>query len=564
MSIETTGAAQDTSATHSVFNQPPPLEGYDAVSADRALTDALVREGAGWAGSGCGRRFLAGRRRGDRLGLPGRRHRPVLRTHDRFGHRVDEVDFHPAYHELLGTSVRHGLHAAPWTDPRPGAHVARAARLRRLEPGGRRHRLPGVDDLRGGAGAARASPGSARGVGAAAGVPRATSRALVPAPTSAARSVGMAMTEKQGGSDVRANTTRAVRAGRRPVAPSTGSPVTSGSARRRCRTLSSCSRRPPSGLTCFLLPRVLPDGTRNAVRHPAAQGQARQPVERVGRDRARGAWARRVGEEGRGVPTIVEMVALTRLDCVLGSAGLACGRPWPRRLHHAAHRTAFGRRLAGRAADAGTCWPTSRWSPRRRPRWRCGSRAPSTDGATTTTHERRCAGSPPRSPSTGVCKRGAGDRGGAGVPGRQRVRRGVGDAAAVPRGAGELGLGGLGQRQRASTCCARPRTPPESPTPCFARSAWRGARDAAARRAAASACAATSARLGRTSSAGARAPRRADGARAAGQPARAPRPRRRDRTRSAPAAWPATAATPSARCRPGPTSRAILEINQAQ
>ena len=114
-------------STHEVFNQPPALAGYD-VAADPAMLDALRREGAGWAEDGVrelGR--LAGSAQAQEWGRQANEHPPVLRTHDRFGNRIDEVEFHPAWHSLMTVAVRHGLHAAPWRDPRPGAHVARAA-----------------------------------------------------------------------------------------------------------------------------------------------------------------------------------------------------------------------------------------------------------------------------------------------------------------------------------------------------------------------------------------------------------------------------------------------------
>ena len=331
--------------THEVTNQPPPLEGYDVYEADRALVEAVEREGAGWAGTdlhALGRR--AGSAEAVALGFAADTHRPVLRTHDRFGHRVDEVEFHPAYHELLGTSVRHGLHAAPWSDPRPGSHVARAAGFvvwSQVDAGTgcpASMTYAAVPVL-------RAAPGLFAAWG-----PRLVSRryspALVPVADKGGAMAGMAMTEKQGGSDVRANTTRAVRD---PAGDHDGA-----AAFRLTGHKWFCSApmsdaflvlaQAPEGLTCFLLPRVLPDGTRNAVRLQRLKDKLGNRSNASAEVELAGALAWQVGDAGRGVRTIVDMVALTRLDCVLGTAALM-RQAVAQATHHAAHRTAFGRRL---------------------------------------------------------------------------------------------------------------------------------------------------------------------------------------------------------------------------
>lgn len=343
--MTTTGSAdvaegRSARSTHDVTNQPPPLQDYDVYDADRVLYEAVEREGAGWAHAelhALGE--LAGSPTAIAWGFDADVHRPVLRTHDRFGHRVDEVAFHPAYHDLLGTAVRHGLHAAPWADPRPGSHVARAAGFlvwSQVDAGvgcPASMSYASVPVL-------RAEPELA-----AAWLPALTGRhydpGLRPVAHKAGALLGMAMTEKQGGSDVRANTTRAV-----PDGP--------GGAYRLTGHKWFCSApmsdaflvlaQAPGGLTCFLLPRVLPDGVRNRLRLQRLKdklGNRSNASAEIELDDALG-WA--LGPEGRGVATIVEMVALTRLDCVIGTAALL-RHGVAQAVHHAAHRRAFGRAL---------------------------------------------------------------------------------------------------------------------------------------------------------------------------------------------------------------------------
>ncbi|WP_307832668.1 isovaleryl-CoA dehydrogenase [Planomonospora sp. ID91781] len=324
--------------THDVFNQVPPLTGHD-VSADAALTEGLAREGAGWALEELRRLgTLAGTERAAEWGRLANEHPPVLRTHDRYGHRIDEVEFHPAWHELMTVAVSGGLHAAPWTDPRPGAHVARAAGFyvwSQVEAG---HGCP-VSMTYAAVPALRHAPELA-----AEWEPRLASReydfGLRPAAAKRGVLAGMAMTEKQGGSDVRANTTRA-----EPL--SDGTYALTG--HKWFNSAPMCDvflvlAQAPGGLTCFLLPRVLPDGTRNAMRLMRLKDKLGNRSNASSEVEYHGAVAWRVGEEGRGVRTILEMVNMTRLDCVIGSAaGMRYGLR--QAVHHAAHRGAFGRRL---------------------------------------------------------------------------------------------------------------------------------------------------------------------------------------------------------------------------
>jgi putative acyl-CoA dehydrogenase len=329
--------------THEVLNQSPPLADYNLFTTDHALREALRREGGGWAEPVL---VAFGVRLGSaevlEWGVQANRCTPVLHAFDRFGRRRDEVEFHPAWHALMGLAVGEGLHSGPWRDARPGAHVARAAGLLLL------------NQVEAGVCCPMAMTYAAVPVLrrqpelAAAWEPRIASRAydprFRPASEKAGALCGMAMTEKQGGSDVRANTTRAVPA-------DGGGP---GALYRLTGHKWFCSApmcdaflvlaQAPGGLSCFLLPRFAPDGAPNRLhlqRLKDKLGNRSNASAEIELDQA---WAWLVGEEGRGVPTIIEMVNYTRLDCAVGSAGLV-RQAVAQALHHAGHRTAFGRRL---------------------------------------------------------------------------------------------------------------------------------------------------------------------------------------------------------------------------
>jgi putative acyl-CoA dehydrogenase len=320
-----------------VDNQPPPLAGHDLVAENRPLVEALRREGGGaWETR---LTELGAELGGEPLdwGRLANEHPPQLRTHDRYGRRIDEVDFHPAWHALLELAVEHGIHALPWREPEPGAHVARAAMFMTLGQVEAGVGCP-VSMTAAAVPALRAEPGLA-----AEWEPRLTSLSyepgLVPPETKAGALCGMAMTERQGGSDVRANTTRAEAAG--DVWLLDGH-------KWFCSAPMSDAflvlAQAPGGLSCFLVPRVLPDGERNGVRLERLKdklGNRSNASAEIALERAVGHL---VGEEGRGVPTIVEMVVHTRLDCVLGSAALM-RRAVAEATHHGAYRSAFGRPL---------------------------------------------------------------------------------------------------------------------------------------------------------------------------------------------------------------------------
>jgi putative acyl-CoA dehydrogenase len=327
---------------HEVLNQPPPLEGYDLFETDRVLAEGVEREGAGWAVDRLRRLGTIVGGEPLRWGVQANAYPPVLRTHDRYGHRVDEVEFHPAWHALMRLAVGHELHALPWREPRPGAHVARAALFLVMSQAEAGHGCP-ISMTYSAVPALRVQPELA-----AEWEPRLTSTdydpRMIPAAEKRGALCGMGMTEKQGGSDVRANTTRA-----RPLGRSGPGAEYELTGHKWFCSAPMCDvflvlAQAERGLSCFLLPRWLPDGTRNRFhiqRLKDKLGNRSNASSEVEFDRA---WARLVGEEGRGVPTIIEMVNHTRLDCVIGSAS-GMRQAVAQATHHAAHRAAFGKLL---------------------------------------------------------------------------------------------------------------------------------------------------------------------------------------------------------------------------
>jgi putative acyl-CoA dehydrogenase len=331
-------------STHDVTNQPPPLVDYNLFDADLPLRESLEREGGSWAHDmvrDLGR--LAGTEEAIDWGFQANANPPKLRTHDRFGNRIDEVEFHPAWHRLMEVAIGHGLHALPWREPRPGAHAARAAGFyvwSQVEGG---HGCP-VSMTYAAVAALRNQPELAERW-----EPLMTSLDYDPGlrPNMAKKGVlfGMAMTEKQGGSDVRANTTKAVPLG----AGGPGGEYSLTGHKWFC-SAPMCDAflvlaQAPGGLSCFLLPRVLDDGTRNRFhiqRLKDKLGNRSNASSEIELDEA---WALMVGEEGRGVRTIIDMVNHTRLDCVIGSASLM-RQAVAQATHHTAHRSAFGRLLS--------------------------------------------------------------------------------------------------------------------------------------------------------------------------------------------------------------------------
>ncbi|WOX21380.1 acyl-CoA dehydrogenase family protein [Streptomyces solicathayae] len=324
--------------THTVTNQAPPLVGYDVFTSDRALTEAVerhldpellpvAREELEVLG------LSAGSAQAQEWGVLANENPPRLRTHDRYGNRIDEVEFHPAWHRLLGKGVSAGLTNA-WG--RPGGHVRRAAGFLVWTQAEAGHGCP-LSMTHAAVPALRTDPELA-----AEWEPLLTSQVyeegLRPATEKAGALFGMGMTEKQGGSDVRANTTEA-----RPLAAS-GEYVLTGHKWFCSAPMSDgflVLAQAPGGLTCFLVPRVLPDGSRNVFAIQRLKDKLGNKSNASSEVEFDGTWARRVGDEGRGVRTIIEMVAATRLDCVLGSAALM-RQAVAQAVHHAAYRSAFG------------------------------------------------------------------------------------------------------------------------------------------------------------------------------------------------------------------------------
>ncbi|MEU7529937.1 acyl-CoA dehydrogenase family protein [Saccharothrix sp. NPDC042600] len=328
-----------SSATHEVTNQPPPLAPYDA-SADAALLEGLRREGAGWFEDDLRRLGRhAGSREAQRWAEQANTFDPVLRTHDRYGNRVDEVDFHSSWHDLMRVAVAEGNAASAWADPRPGAHVARYAGLLvwgHTEAG---HGCP-MAMTYAAVPALRHEPALAARY-----EPLLTSRVYDPGlrepTTKRGLLAGMGMTEKQGGSDVRANTTVATPTGEDGVYTLRGHKWFTSAP--MC-DLFLVLAQAPGGLSCFLVPRVLPDGTRNTFRIQRLKDKLGNRSNASSEPEFDGTVAWLVGPEGRGVKTIIEMVNCTRLDCVSGSAVLM-RKAFVEALHHTRHRSAFGAKL---------------------------------------------------------------------------------------------------------------------------------------------------------------------------------------------------------------------------
>jgi putative acyl-CoA dehydrogenase len=325
---------------HAVVNQPPPLSDYNVFEADTVLAEAVRREGAEWdqpriAAIGA----YAGSARAQELGRLANEHGPKLKTHDRFGNRVDEVEFHPSWHELLGVAVEHELHSSPWREPKPGAHVARGAAFMCMGQAEAGVGCP-ISMTYSVLPALRAQPELAA---------EWEPRILAPRydPTNAPASekpgalAGMGMTEKQGGTDVRANSTVARPAnGGGPGAEYELSGHKWFMSAPMCDVLLVLAQA-DGGLSCFLFPRWTPDGARNRFRLQRLKDKLGNRSNASSEIEFDGAAAWLVGEEGAGVRTIIEMVNHTRLDCVLGgAAGMRVGVA--QAIHHASHRSVFG------------------------------------------------------------------------------------------------------------------------------------------------------------------------------------------------------------------------------
>jgi putative acyl-CoA dehydrogenase len=365
-------------------NQAPALVGHDVVTSDVALTDALARHGtADLVADLTALGVEAGSAEAREHGMLANRHHPELTTYDRWGNRVDEVAFHPSWHWLMERAVGHGLQAAPWEAQEAGdpyAHLRRAAGFfawSQTEPG---HGCP-ISMTYAAVPALRADDAIAKEW-----TPLLAARSYDPGvrarSTKTGALAGMGMTEKQGGSDVRANQTRAVATADDGWYELHGHKwFTSAPMNDVFLVLAQAD----GGVTCFVVPRVLDDGTRNRLDVVRLKDKLGNRSNASSELELSGTLGQRLGDEGRGVRTIIEMVAATRLDCVLGSAAL---------MRHALAEAPTARRSAACWSTSPSCrtWsPTSPSSRRPRPRWRCAWPPPSTVPATRTRW--RCAGS---------------------------------------------------------------------------------------------------------------------------------------------------------------------------
>ena len=326
--------------THLVTNQPQPLENYNLYQADRALKAAVQQGNASWAEHEIDAHGAwAGLPETIALGFQANEYKPVLHTHDRFGHRTDSVSFHPAYHELMDRAIAAGLHSSPWTDPRPGAHVARAAKYFIHTQVEAAHGCPITMTFASVPSLLKQPELAERWL------PKVTARSYdsrnLPFFDKAGLTIGMAMTEKQGGSDVRSNTTRARALGR----SGPGMPYEL-IGHKWFMSAPMCDAflvlaQAPGGLSCFLMPRWREDGSKNSLQLQRLKNKMGNVANASSEVELRGAHAWLIGEEGRGVPTIIEMVAMTRFDCTIGSsAGMR--QATAQALHHCRQRKAFG------------------------------------------------------------------------------------------------------------------------------------------------------------------------------------------------------------------------------
>jgi len=328
--------------THEVTNQVPPLEGANLYRIDRPLRDWVHHCEGGWAeerleayGALAGGPLLA-------AGFLANENRPQLRSHDRYGHRIDQVDYHPAYHQLMAAAIEHGLPALPWREPRPGAQVARAALMYLHNQVDAGSACPLTMTF--------ASVATLRRQPELAGhwLPKVLAGAYDPRNLPAERktgvTLGMAMTEKQGGSDVRANTSRAWPVG--AAGPGQAYELLGHKwfcSAPMCDAFLTLAWS-DGGLSCFLLPRHRPDGGRNQFYIQRLKNKLGNWSNASAEVEYRGALAWMVGEEGRGVRTILEMVGLTRFDCMIGSSALM-RQALTQALHHCAHRLVGGQVL---------------------------------------------------------------------------------------------------------------------------------------------------------------------------------------------------------------------------
>ena len=326
-------------ATHEVENQPVALRDYNVWEGDAALREAVEREGGRWAADHLDEYgALAGGRLVD-VGYTANENKPKLRSFDRYGRRIDEVEFHPAYHELMTEAMRYGMNGFAWRNAnRAGAHVARAAVMYIGSQADAGVGCP-MSMTYAAIPALRHSPALAEKW-----IPKLISTEYdprsIPMEQKTGCTIGMGMTEKQGGSDVRANTTRATRQGDGTYALVGHKWFFSAPMCDAHLVLAQAD----GGLSCFLVPRFRPDGSRNAVEIQRLKDKLGDWSNASSEVEFQGAFGELVGEEGRGIQVIIEMVALTRLDCMTGSSS-QMRQALVQALHHTRQRKAFGKLL---------------------------------------------------------------------------------------------------------------------------------------------------------------------------------------------------------------------------
>jgi putative acyl-CoA dehydrogenase len=330
--------------THTVENQAPPLAPYDAYTTDVAVRDALRREGGGWAekeiaafGPIAGGELM-------QLGFAANENKPKFKPFDRYGNRIDEVEFHPAWHRIMEIGIAHGVPSFAWrNESKPGAHVARAV-LSYLHGQPEQGNGCPLTMTYASVPTLRHQPEIAK-----AWLPRVTSTEydarFIPAWQKRGNTIGMGMTEKQGGSDVRANTTKAY-----PLGAGGPGQLYEIVGHKWFFSAPMCDAflvlaYVDQGLSCFLLPRFTPDGARNAIRIQRLKDKLGDWSNASSEVEFQGAVAWMVGEPGRGVATILEMVALTRQDCMIGSSAIM-RQALVQAIHHARHRKTFGKLLS--------------------------------------------------------------------------------------------------------------------------------------------------------------------------------------------------------------------------
>ena len=329
--------------THEVTNQVPPLVPYDAYATDTALREAVAREGGAWADKAL---VGLGVAVGDEMmtqGFLANENRPEFKPFDRFGHRIDEVEFHPAYHRLMALGIQHGVANFSWRHvDRAGAHVARAALMYLYSQADQGTSCP-LTMTHAAVPVLQKSKNLATSW-----LPRILSTEYdprhIPAWEKPGNTIGMGMTEKQGGSDVRANTTHAY-----PRGAEGPDQLYELVGHKWFVSAPMCDAflvlaQTQHGLSCFLLPRFSPNGERNSIRIQRLKNKLGDWSNASSEVEFHGAMAWMVGEEGRGVATIIEMVALTREDCMIGSAAIM-RQALVQAIHHCRHRKAFGKLL---------------------------------------------------------------------------------------------------------------------------------------------------------------------------------------------------------------------------